>query len=203
MKRLLSFLFIACCFSMFVSSAHAQLIPLTETDLFGPLPGLPTPALASVSIAPADEGGLTVSVFSNPDFLQWGAVFDEFFFNVNPAREFVANVDASVGGIWQFGQDGQASRFGVFNFFLKGEGLQNGKGDPLIFHLHPQLQVADLFWNNDKGWSLAARLRNPLNQSSLYVAASSPLATPLPSGLLLMASGLGGLGLVRRRLGRS
>jgi len=187
----------------FSAPVQAALIPLTETNLFGPLPGNPIPALASVAIHGSDDGRFTFTVFANEQFLQWGGVFDEFYFQLNPARGLLGvTVADSVGGEWQLSEDAPAARFGDFAYALKGHNLGEGQGTPLIFQLDagPGLEIADLLWNNDLGWSLVTRLSDPLNQSSLYLAAVAPRAVPLPSALLLMTTGLVGLMGVKRKV---
>lgn len=68
-------------------------------------------------------------------------------------------------------------RFGKFDNLLRGKTPDEAQGDPLIFHLQPDsgLEIADPTWNNEQGWTLAARVRDPLNQSGLYLGAAALL----------------------------
>jgi hypothetical protein len=204
MKRFLLSLLTGFILFAFPALSQAYLVPLSTSSLFGALPQ--EMAFATAEISPDDNGKITVTVSSSPLFQGWGAVFDQIYFNLNPVGDLEnlgIEVDSSIGGTWQVTKNTQAGNLGSFSHLLSGTGLGNRIGQDLICHfVGTNLQAADLLWNNDKGWSLAVRVQNPQLQTSDLLAASVPVATPVPSALLLMASGLGGLGVVRQRSAR-
>ncbi|MEZ4601723.1 MAG: VPLPA-CTERM sorting domain-containing protein [Syntrophotaleaceae bacterium] len=201
MQRLLLSLLTGCILSAFPALSHAYLVPLSTSSLYGTLPE--EMAFARAEVSSAVNGVVTVTVSSNPLFQGWGAVFDEIYLNLNPAGDFEnlrIEIDPSMGGDWQLIENAQTGVFGSFSHLLSGTGLGNRIGQELICRLmDTNLQVDDLLWNNENGWSLAVGVQNPQIRTSDLLAASVPVATPLPSALLMLASGIGGIGVFRRR----